>query len=533
MCAAQRLRRMLVLFWIAVLSSVGLVITPIAQARADDGGYPYAAYSGPGSNPALYWWTDSSGSGYSSYGYAYRNCTDYVAWKLQSLGVNDSWTRGLGNGGDWYDNAASRQGLGRGTVPKVGAAAVVPSNTPGFGGYGHVAYVEAVNKDSSGNITTITVSEYNYDLKGDYSIRSGKASDMHFTEFVYFGDKMAVPPSDTGTGSRSTPQIIQLKRTTDPNGVRQVYAGTDTAVTEGWWIPGGDGMHLHEVIEIDQHNIVGFDKINLPGGLQAVYAAVPDGIWESWWKPDGTHGSSKIISGLSGVKGVVAWNNIEGSQFVHHLYILAVNGPYEAWWKDGGDGIHRSLLASIPGGTTFTMLAANDGTIHLYVAVPTWVYDVWWHPGLNDVQTRAVINIPQSDIRTVSADTFGASGLLLYTVTLTTVWQSYWTPGSAIETHALVTGQTSTTGVKKTNNGDAHQLYLATADHIQEYWWKDNGAIGGSELLRISQSNIGAIDKVNDGSVQELYTGASSWVWETWWGDGYSPHSTPIFSVAH
>ncbi len=103
----------------------------------------------------------------SSRGYAYRNCTDYVAWKLQSLGVPDNKTRGLGNGGQWYDKAPNN-GLTRGTTPQVGDAAVVPSGTPGFGIYGHVAYVEAVNYDKNGNVTTITISEYNNDLQGDY-----------------------------------------------------------------------------------------------------------------------------------------------------------------------------------------------------------------------------------------------------------------------------------------------------------------------------------------------------------------------------
>jgi len=537
-CIAQGRLRALALFLVAILSSVALVIMPATLAFAEDGGYPYATYNGPGTDVSKYWWTDSAGNGWSPYGYAYRNCTDYVAWKLQSLGVDDSWTRGLGNGGDWYDKAANKSGLSRGTVPKVGAAAVVPSSTPGFGGFGHVAYVEAVSKDSSGTVTTITVSEYNYDLNGNYHTRSGKPSDMHFTEFVYFGDKMTSPPSNSGGnsggGSTSAPQIFALKRTTDPNGVRQVYAGTNTAVTEGWWIPGGDGVHTHEVVTIAQHNIVGFDKVNLPGGTQAVYTAVSDGVWESWWKPDGTGGRSKIITGLNGVKGVFAWNNTENGQFVHHLYILASDGPHEAWWKDGSDGIHLSLLTSIPGGINFTMLIAGDGTIHLFVAVPTWVYDVWWHPGLNDVQARTIINIPQGDIRMVTADTFQATGLLLYTMTSTTVWQSHWTTGSSIETYAAVVGQSGTVAIKKTN-ADAHQLYLATADHVQEYWWKDNGASGGGEVFRLGagQNNVGMIDKVLDGSVQDLYTGAGNWVYETWWGGGSSPATGALFSVAH
>lgn len=128
---------------------------------------------------------------YSSRGYAHRNCTDYVAWKLQSLGVTANLTGGLGNGGQWYENAANKSELKRGTVPKVGAAAVVPHDTPDYGGYGHVAYVEAVHSDG-----TMTVSEYNRDRDGAGSVRRGKPSDMKFTQFIYFGEHMTNPPSD-------------------------------------------------------------------------------------------------------------------------------------------------------------------------------------------------------------------------------------------------------------------------------------------------------------------------------------------------
>src|SRR5438105_2352534 len=78
--------------------------------------------------------------------------------------------------------------------------------------------------------------------------------------YIHFSDISSSSGSTTVGSPPPAPQIIQVKRTADPNGVRQVYAATNTAVTEGWWIPGGDGVHLHEVINISQHDIVGFDK---------------------------------------------------------------------------------------------------------------------------------------------------------------------------------------------------------------------------------------------------------------------------------
>ena len=110
----------------------------------------------------------------SSRGYGYRNCTDYVAWKLQSLGVPASKTSGLGNGGDWYDRAAAK-GLDRGTTPRYGAAAVIT------GGLGHVAFVEAVHSNG-----TITVSEYNNKGDGNGGWRTDTPARLGFSRYVYF-----------------------------------------------------------------------------------------------------------------------------------------------------------------------------------------------------------------------------------------------------------------------------------------------------------------------------------------------------------
>src|SRR5205807_7565410 len=92
------------------------------------------------------------------WGYEFKNCTSYVAWKVESLGGNVPGS--LGNGGQWYKNSpASEQSL----IPQKWEAAVEPvsSNHP----FGHVAFVESVNSIDSSNPgnDNITVSEYNED----------------------------------------------------------------------------------------------------------------------------------------------------------------------------------------------------------------------------------------------------------------------------------------------------------------------------------------------------------------------------------
>ena len=480
------------------------------------------AWAGSGDN---YPWKSDAAfpeCGADDWRFCKRYCTSWVAWALHDR--NGYEMKHIGHARDWSANAAA-------LMPKVttdmnpAPGAVAWWHKSHGGGYGHVAWVKSVDGDN------VTIEEYNYDLKGNYHTRTIKKDAVSgYIHYKDIGDS-----SGSGGGAASVaPQIFQIKRTTDPSGARQVYAATNTAVTEAWWAPGGNGVHLHEVIKIDQQNIVGFDKVNLPGGTQALYTATSDGVWESWWKPDGSKGGGQIVSGLSGVKGVFAYNATENGQFVHRLYILAGDGPYEAWWKDGGDGVHLSRLTNINGGTTFTMSVATDGTMQLYVATPTWVYEVWWTPGSNNIHASPILNISQGDIRQLAKAEATTNGTQrLYTTTSTTVWESKWGGGlSGIQTTAKVVSQTNTIMSKKMVTGSADQLYVATGAKVQEYWWTSSNA-GGGTLIDISQGNIGAIDKASDGPTQQLYTAAGQWVYETWWGGGSSPSTSALFSVAH
>lgn len=74
-------------------------------------------------------------SGADRYGYCVRQCTSYVAWKLDSTGNNGAY-RGLGHAHSWYyaGSTVSASNVQRGDViVQVG------------GDYGHVMYVEGVS----------------------------------------------------------------------------------------------------------------------------------------------------------------------------------------------------------------------------------------------------------------------------------------------------------------------------------------------------------------------------------------------------
>jgi len=81
-----------------------------------------------------------------------HNCTNYVAWRLISAGVEKPATQ-PGNAADWAANAVI-DGYAVDDSPSVGSVAQWDSLAGGYGLKGHVAYVEQVNDDG-----TILVSE--------------------------------------------------------------------------------------------------------------------------------------------------------------------------------------------------------------------------------------------------------------------------------------------------------------------------------------------------------------------------------------
>ncbi|HUS26163.1 MAG TPA: CHAP domain-containing protein [Nevskiaceae bacterium] len=176
-----------------------LVHTP--QARAASSDYPYAnkpciwyphVVHGSGVQwCADYDWGDrpndiSAANVISPYGYYYRNCTDYVAWRLDSLGVGANLYKGLGNAKDWPDRAAGK-GIGVNGTPAAGAVAV---RTSGF--YGHTAFIEEVNP-AGYPAGTIKVAQYNNYADGNFSVQVGTPSTLGFSRFIHFEAYEAAP----------------------------------------------------------------------------------------------------------------------------------------------------------------------------------------------------------------------------------------------------------------------------------------------------------------------------------------------------
>lgn len=166
----QMARRVVLSVCFAVGSSIGQVGVAAAWP---DGAPVEAAASAAAVQPVGgddYPWKFASMDAMSPLRFAYRNCTDYVAFKLnQQLGGNLAdirfdWSSinagGNGHASAWRDGAAGKYMVDQ--VPLPGAVAWWGTSVAG--GYGHVALVTAVSADGS----VITLHEYNTGMDGRF-----------------------------------------------------------------------------------------------------------------------------------------------------------------------------------------------------------------------------------------------------------------------------------------------------------------------------------------------------------------------------
>ncbi|WP_350349326.1 CHAP domain-containing protein [Agromyces sp. G08B096] len=140
----------------SLVNRPGAYYTPAQQAEGDD--YP--------------WWNetpDDYGGGLSPLRYYFRECVDFVAWRMnRDAGVTSppwkwDWSNlASGSAYAWADEWVSR-GRATSSEPIVGSVAWFP--------YNHVAYVQAVNGDG-----TVTIEEYNQNSDHSYHVRTIPAS---------------------------------------------------------------------------------------------------------------------------------------------------------------------------------------------------------------------------------------------------------------------------------------------------------------------------------------------------------------------
>jgi surface antigen len=148
---------------------------PYANAVCEFGSAGGAHCTNPNDDQDMYdwgYWSGSTFRPFDQWGYEYRNCTSYVAWRLSTAGVNTSLFKDLGNADTWITRVSGKAGVTVNRTASPGAVAVW--DTPGVG---HVAWVVSVNGG------TVTVDDYNYGETGvfeQHTISSAPTDYIHF-----------------------------------------------------------------------------------------------------------------------------------------------------------------------------------------------------------------------------------------------------------------------------------------------------------------------------------------------------------------
>lgn len=146
-----------------------------AEERAASSGGRFAVVGQQAVGDDYPWWdqlTDNNGGGLSPLRYYYRECVDFVAWRMN----RDAGSYGAPFRWDWSNMASGsaykwpsewqRHGWMTSTTPVVGAVAAFP-------GGNHVAYVQSVNGDG-----TVSLEEYNWGNDHEYHTRTIPAGEV-------------------------------------------------------------------------------------------------------------------------------------------------------------------------------------------------------------------------------------------------------------------------------------------------------------------------------------------------------------------
>ncbi len=135
------------------------------------------------------------------WGFALRNCTSFVAWRLRESNGQADFSNHM-TGGSWgdarhWDNNARQLGYLVDHVPAIGAVAQTD-----HGRIGHVAWVSAVGDG------TVTVEEYNYYVAGGYDVRTVPTSDFRY---LHVAD---TAPAPTLGSTRAAATAVDAQRGT-------------------------------------------------------------------------------------------------------------------------------------------------------------------------------------------------------------------------------------------------------------------------------------------------------------------------------
>lgn len=524
--------------WFLVLI---LLVTVLAQMlkpqlayASSTGGYPdwnmpciapgvsYAKTSGSGYWCSGYRWGNLVTKAENSVrGYGYRNCTDWVAWKVQSyLGKSPA---GLGHAYSWDDRAPAK-GYRVTSVPEPGMAAVWNR--------GHVAFVESINSNG-----TVNISEYNQSMDGNYGARNNIRADVYvdfdgagvnkFTGSISndsdgdgitdFQDKCSRIAGSINGCPDGQPLVAAAMNT---NGTGAAYArGVDGRVYTSWqpqagsnwegWVPLGDIRIVGAPIA----------SVNPQNGAHAIYARGTNNRAYTAWQPQAGSGTwlwadlggdiysnlelSETIMGT----GVLFARNSKGELI--HAWQPSTGSTWTEWYSLGGNFVGDPEIMRNDNGSLATFVRGVDNQLwHKWQLVPGGAWSDWVSLGGNITSSPSFI-MNNSGIGVVFARDISGS--------ITHTWQyapgSGWRQWESLNTPKTNSGVT----VTKEASGSLTIYYVHEDGQLMTDWQWASGS--GWYRSPIGASAIGTPGLVrnNLNGTMSQYGPASDGYFTTTW----------------
>jgi surface antigen len=353
---------------------------------------------GYGANSGNMYWSEYSG----------HNCTNYVAYAEIQNGASSSYAPG--NAYQWgaYFSSSSHGGYTVDGNPAVGSVAWWNANQGPADSSGHVAYVEAVNENTSGVITSITVSEDNWGGVFDWAtIPVGSPNypvgNSTTSGFIHINDlpTTVTRRADDGVDATSwgNGRIDIFARGSHGDLIHTFYDQSTGGWSNTWESLGGGILGTPSAVSWYAGRIDVFVRGADNHLWQRTYTNT--GGWTQWVNLGGTLGSSPTA---------VSWGNGRidifargtGGDLIHTFYDQSTGGWSNTWASLGG-GIQNAPSA-VSWGTNELEVYSEGTDGHLWSTTydPTngWVWSyvggtlgsgpgaVSWSPGRTDVFVR-------------------------------------------------------------------------------------------------------------------------------------------------
>lgn len=342
----------------AATGTAGAVLESHPQeAVASTGGYPDADATDCSATFGVYSWCKESPPDWlSPRGYGYRNCTDWVAWRIKEL-TGVTVPTNLGHGTTWDDNAPNSYIVDN--TPEPGDIAQWDN---GAGGLGHVAVVETVNANGS-----VNVSQYNRAGDGNFSTENNRVADHY------------IDVNGEGVGTEETVSLDPAVVSRTPSSMDAFYRDSDGSLVDKWW-DATVGWQTTDVPDTsgDKAMAGNPDAVSrTPTSMDVFYRDVNNRLINAWWDAS-TGWHTQAVSGggnMAGDPDVIS----RSQNGMDVLYRNTAGQLVDAWWTPT-TGWQNQVIYGTPvmGGDPDVVSRTPTSMDVLYRGNDGRLYDTWW-----------------------------------------------------------------------------------------------------------------------------------------------------------